>query len=227
VTKHALSLGRSELHFLFICVGLKAVLAIFRHRFETIVSVQDCHPAMFFVDLVKDYADVLSFNFQKKAYTKSLYRTLALLKRTAPIDMNMSRTRLSAGNEVNNWVASQRMQGKFPSPIPTPVAPVQPTPPVPDPVLNSTPPVAQRLHVCPRPPLPVVKPTPTPKSSKLTASALLATPPAVADVRLGDRFQSPAFTSLRCRSLTRITDAALVKVSPPTPTPKRRNSGPP
>jgi len=70
VTKHALSLGRSELLFLFICVGLKAVLAILRHRFETSVSVQDCHPAMFFVDLVNDYADVLSFNFEKKAYTE-------------------------------------------------------------------------------------------------------------------------------------------------------------
>jgi len=73
---------------------------------------------MFFVDLVKDYADVLSFNFQKKAYTKSLYRTLALLKRTAPIDMNMSRTRLPAGNGGNNWLASYRIPGKFPSPIP-------------------------------------------------------------------------------------------------------------
>jgi hypothetical protein len=147
--------------------------------------------------------------------------------------MNMSRTRLSAGNEVNKWVASQRMQGKFPSPITTPVAPVQRTPPVPDPALNSTPPVAQHLHVCPRPPLPVVKPTPTPtpKSSRLTASALLATPPAVADVRLGDCFQIsrihlPALPESEPESPMPV-QAAPVKVSPPTPTPKCRNSGPP
>jgi len=80
--------------------------------------VRDCHLAMFFVDLVKDYADVL-VQFPKEC----LCRTLALRKRAAPIDMNMSRTRLSAGNGGNNWVANQRMQGKFqfPSPIPTPL----------------------------------------------------------------------------------------------------------
>ena len=66
VTKHALSLGRSELLFLFICVGLKVVLAILRHMFETSVSVQDCHLAMFFVDLVKDYADVLPPSISKR-----------------------------------------------------------------------------------------------------------------------------------------------------------------
>ncbi len=118
VTKHALSLGRSELLFLFICVSLKVVLAILRHMFETSVSVQDCHLAMFFVDLVKDYADVL-VQFPKEC----LCRTLALRKRAASIDMNMSRTRLSAGSGGNNWVANQRMQGKsrFPSPIPNPL----------------------------------------------------------------------------------------------------------
>ena len=125
---------------------------------------------------------------------ESLYRTLALRKRTAPIDMNMNRTRLFAGSGGNNWLASQRMQGIFPSPVPTPVAPVQSTPPVSDPAPNSTPPVARPFHVRPRPPLPVVKRTP--KSSKLTAPALLATPPAVADIRLGDRFQ---ISHINCR----------------------------
>jgi hypothetical protein len=102
--------------------------------FETSVSVQDCHLAMFFVDLVKDYANVLPPSISKEC----LYRMPALQKRTAPIDMNISRTRLDAGDQVNNWLASQHMLGKFPSPIPTPVAPVQPTPPIPDPAPNST-----------------------------------------------------------------------------------------
>jgi hypothetical protein len=65
VTKHALSLGRSVLLFLFICVGLKAVLAILRHMFETSVSVQDRHLAMFFVDLMKDYVDLLPPSISK------------------------------------------------------------------------------------------------------------------------------------------------------------------
>ena len=66
VTRHALSLDRSELLFLFICFGLKAVLALLRHMFETSVSVQDCHLAMLFVDLVKDYADVLPPSIPKR-----------------------------------------------------------------------------------------------------------------------------------------------------------------
>jgi hypothetical protein len=37
VTEHALSLGRSELLFLFICVSLKVVLAILRHMFEIVI----------------------------------------------------------------------------------------------------------------------------------------------------------------------------------------------
>jgi hypothetical protein len=162
VTKLALSIGRSECLLALIYVRLRVALAILRPKFETSVSVQDRHPAMFFVDLVKHYADVLPPTIaKKKADTE---RKVPLRKRTAPVDMRISRARLSAGTEARDWLANQRAQGNVPPPVPPPAPPVPPAPQVSEPAPTSTPPVAQPLQVPPPPPLPEVKPIPALRS---------------------------------------------------------------
>ncbi|KAN0102514.1 hypothetical protein V8E52_011358 [Russula decolorans] len=233
VTKLALSIGR----------------AILRPKFETSVSVQDRHPAMFFIDLVKHYADVLPPTIAKKKVDTE--RKVPSRKRTAPIDMRMSRTRLSAGTEARDWLATQRAQGNVPPPVPPPVAqpaqpPAQPVPPAPqasEPAPTSTPPVAQALQAPPPPPLSSVKPTPAPEPPKLVAPVPVPAARAVnPDAPSRPVFKSPppeddelpprpAFTSpppeSERESPAPTPAAAPVKVSPQIPTPKRRNSGSP
>src|SRR5258708_20257766 len=97
---------------------LGVVLAILRPKFETGVSVQDRHPAMFFVDLVNHYADVLPATIAKKKVDTE--RKVLLRKRTAPIYMRMSRPRLSAGTKAKDCLPNQRSQTNIPPPIPPP-----------------------------------------------------------------------------------------------------------
>ena len=245
VTKLALSLGRSEFPLLFIFLRLRIVLAILRPKIETGVSVQDRHPTMFFVDLVNHYEDVLPPTIaKKKADTE---RKVPLRKRTAPIDMRMSRSRLSAGTEARDWLAVQRAQGGVPPPAPppVPVPAVPPPPPLPEPALTSKPPVSQPLQVPPPPPLPVVKPTPAPEPPQLVAPvpvpavraanpniparpAFKSPPPEDDDLPPRPAFTSPPPESEpESEASVPAPAAASVKVSPPTPTPKRRNSGSP
>jgi hypothetical protein len=184
VTKLGLSLGRSEFPLSFICVRLKVTLAILRPKSETSVSVQDRHPAMFFVDLINHYADILPPTLaKKKADTE---RKVPLRKRTAPVDMRISRTRLSAGTEARDWLAIQRAQGNVPPPVPPPAPPsvqpsvpaVPPPPPISEPAPTSIPPVALPLQVPPPPPIPVVKPTPVPEPPQLVAPIPVPAAPA-------------------------------------------------
>ena len=205
---------------------------------------------MFFVDLVEHYTDVLPPTIAKKKVDTE--RKVPSRKRTAPIDMRMSRTRLSAGTEARDWLAHQRAQGNVPQPVPPPIPPVpqpaqQPAPPVPpalpasEPAPTSTPPVAQVVQV--PPPLPSVKPTPAPEPPKLVAPvpvpaarvANLDAPsrpvfksPPPEDDELPPRpaFASPPPESER-ESPTPAPAAAPAKISPQIPTPKRRNSGSP
>ncbi|KAI0322821.1 hypothetical protein OF83DRAFT_1048625 [Amylostereum chailletii] len=118
VTKLALSIGRT----------------ILRPKFETSVSLQDRHPAMFFIDLINLYTEILPPTIAKKKTEAE--RRMPLRKRTAPIDMRMSRSRLSVGAEAREWLAMQRSQGDIPPPVPpVPVAaPVAvPASPAPEP----------------------------------------------------------------------------------------------
>jgi len=234
---------------LSICVRLRVALAILRPKFETSVSVQDRHPAMFFVDLVKHYADVLPPTISRKKVDTE--RKVPFRKRTAPVDMRMSRTRLSAGTEASDWLAIQRAQGNVPPPVPPPVPqpaqpPAEPVPPAPqasEPAPTSAPQVAQVLQVPPPPPLTSVKPTPAPEPPKLAApvpvpAARTVNPdapsrpvfksPPPEDDELPPRpaFTSPPPESDR-ESPAPTPPAAPAKVSPQIPTPKRRNSGSP
>jgi hypothetical protein len=239
VTKLALSIGRSELLLSLIYVRLRVALAILRPKFETSVSVQDRHPAIFFVDLVNHYVDVLPPTIaKKKADTE---RKAPLRKRTAPVDMRMSRSRLSAGTEARDWLANQRAQGNIPPPVPPPAPTVPPVSKVSEPAPTPTPPVAQPLQVPPPPPLPEVKPTPAPGPPKLAAPVPVPAAPAVKpDVPTRPVFKSPppeddelpprpAFSSPPPES-DRESPApvpAAAPAKPQIPTPKRRNSGSP
>ncbi|KAH9995488.1 hypothetical protein BJV77DRAFT_1059663 [Russula vinacea] len=229
LTKLSLSVGRT----------------ILRPKVETSVSVQGRHPAMFFVDLVNHYADVLPPTIaRKKADTE---RKVPLRKRTAPIDMRMSRARLSAGTEARDWLANQRAQGNIPPPVPPSAPPVPPASQMAQPAPTSTP-----LKVPPPPPLPEpeVKPTPVPEPPKSTPEPpKLAAPVPVPAARAANAdaparpvFKSPppeddelpprpAFSSpppeSESESPAPVPAAAPAKVSPQIPTPKRRNSGSP
>ncbi|KAI0027804.1 hypothetical protein K488DRAFT_80972 [Vararia minispora EC-137] len=108
ITKLALSFGRT----------------ILRPRQETVVSLQDRHPAAFFIDLINFYKDLIPSTIEKKK--KEVERKMPIRKRTAPIDLRMSRSRLSAGTEARDWLASQRAAGKIPPPVPKLVTPVPP-----------------------------------------------------------------------------------------------------
>ena len=203
------------------------------------------------MDLVEHYADVLPPTIAKKKVDTE--RKVPTRKRTAPIDMRMSRSRLSAGTEAKDWLASQRAQGNVPPPVPPsvpsvpqPVQPAQPVPtqPVPapqssEPAPTSTPPAAQVLQVPPPPPLPSVKPTPAPEPPKLAAPVPVPAARAVnPDAPSRPVFKSPppeddelpprpAFTSPPPESDRESPTPKPAKVSPQIPTPRRRNSGSP
>ncbi|KAH9066772.1 hypothetical protein EDB87DRAFT_1678620 [Lactarius vividus] len=216
VTKLALSIGRTVL----------------RPKFETSVSVQDRHPTAFFVDLVKHHANVLPPTIAKKRADTE--RKVPLRKRTAPIDMRMSRSRLSAG-AIPPPVPSVSSIARAPEPVPEPA-------PAPAPVPAPPPPVAVQTI----PPPPPLKPTPGPEPPRVVAPVPIPAARAVnPDVPARPAFKSPppedddvpprpAFTSPPPESdrespapatVSAHAHAAPVKVSPPTPV--RRNSGSP
>lgn len=205
VTKLALSIGRT----------------ILRPKFETGVSVQDRHPTAFFVDLVKHYEDVLPPTIsKKKAETE---RKVPLRKRTAPIDMRMSRSRLSQGNAPP---AVPPISSTFRAPEPVTV-PVPPAPPAVQPI---PPPPPIKPMPAPEPPR-VVAPVPVPAARAANPGvparpAFKSPPPEDDDVPPRPAFTSPPPESDRESPAPAPAPAAVpVKVSPPTP--GRRNSGSP
>ncbi|VDC00964.1 unnamed protein product [Peniophora sp. CBMAI 1063] len=104
---------------------------ILRPKHESPVSLQDRHPAMFFIDLVDLYQDLIPPTIAKKK--NETERRMPIRKRTAPIDLRMSRSRMSVGTEARDWLAQQRLSGKIPAPVPpvpkiaTPVPPASNT----------------------------------------------------------------------------------------------------
>ncbi|KAI0058993.1 hypothetical protein BV25DRAFT_1890544 [Artomyces pyxidatus] len=165
-------------------LALSVGRTILRPKFETGVSVQDRHPAMFFIDLIKYYSDILPPTIAKKK--NETERKVPLRKRTAPVDMRMSRSRLSVGADAREWLAVQRASGNVPPPvppIPSAAAPaaVPPPPPVPAPVAKPEAIQPAEEHT----PSPVVAPTPIP--------AYVPPPPPLteSDVPTRPRFKSP------------------------------------
>ncbi|KAJ7449578.1 hypothetical protein FB451DRAFT_1102501 [Mycena latifolia] len=159
ITKLALSVGRT----------------IIRPKFESELSIQDRHPTLLFIDLVKSYTAIIPPTIARKK--RESERKIPLRKRTAPVDMRLSRSRISVGADTQQLLAAQQV-AQNPSlhrasrsiDAAPPVPPVPPMPPSLPPVKESVPPpppppppVATPPVVAPPPPPPpVAADTPTP-----------------------------------------------------------------
>ncbi|KAJ7623327.1 hypothetical protein FB45DRAFT_980263 [Roridomyces roridus] len=196
ITKLALSVGRT----------------VIRPKFESELSIQDRHPTckflfsfMLLMDLVKNYAAILPpVLTRKKRDSDQHQRKIPLRKRTAPIDMRLSRSRISVGADTTQLLAAQKL-AQNPSlhrssrsidasaaaqiPAVPPMPPALPAvkeaeaaplvPPPPPPALVPPPPPLEKLLQVPPPPPPAV-PAPPPASSPSpspTPTPFVAPPP--------------------------------------------------
>ncbi|KAJ6621349.1 hypothetical protein B0H10DRAFT_2432380 [Mycena sp. CBHHK59/15] len=140
ITKLALSVGRT----------------ILRPKFETEMSIQDRHPTLLFMDLVKNYAAIIPPTIARKK--RESERKIPIRKRTAPVDMRLSRSRISVGADTKQLLAAQQVAQnpslhKASRSIDVGVPPVPPVPPMPPAFVQAAP---------PPPPLPVEKPVEKP-----------------------------------------------------------------
>ncbi|KAJ3508730.1 hypothetical protein NLJ89_g5595 [Agrocybe chaxingu] len=165
-TKLALSMGRTVL----------------RPKVESEISIQDRHPTSLFIDLLKHYDALLPPTIARKK--RESERKVPIRKRTAPIDMRLSRSRISVGADAAQLLVAQQL-AQNPSlghrstkstsspeiPPPPPPAAVAPpaqaapapalVPPPPPPILEKSttpPPPSAATVVPPPPPPPIVSP---------------------------------------------------------------------
>ncbi|KAJ7077876.1 hypothetical protein B0H15DRAFT_557408 [Mycena belliarum] len=155
ITKLALSVGRT----------------IIRPKFESELSIQDRHPTLLFIDLVKNYTAIIPPTIARKK--RESERKIPLRKRTAPVDMRLSRSRISVGADTQQLLAAQKV-AQNPSlhrssksidtapPVP-PVPPMPPTlPTVKEAALPPPPPPPIPAAVVPPPPPPPIVAAATP-----------------------------------------------------------------
>ncbi|KAJ3908094.1 hypothetical protein F5879DRAFT_794340 [Lentinula edodes] len=179
VTKLALSIGRT----------------VVRPKFETELTIQDRHPTLLFLDLMKDYEAILPPTIARKK--RESERKIPLRKRTAPMDMRIHRSRLSTGIDAKQLLAAQHAaQGRTKSPPPVPPMPSMASIPAPPPILSPQP-------IPPPPPLPQAvsppAPPPPPAAESLEESAPptipppppLASAPTIDDVPPRPSFKTP------------------------------------
>ncbi|KIM44972.1 hypothetical protein M413DRAFT_17839 [Hebeloma cylindrosporum] len=167
-TKIALSIGRS----------------ILRPKFETELSIQDRHPTLFFLDLLKHYDILLPPTISRKK--RESERKVPIRKRTAPIDMRLSRSRISmqmGPAETQQLLAAQHIaqnpslaNKNVPSlpaqaPPPAVATPAAVPPPPPAPATVASPPLPP-----PRPP-PVLEKARTPPPPPPPPPVLASPPP--------------------------------------------------
>ncbi|KAG6909042.1 hypothetical protein DXG01_002316 [Tephrocybe rancida] len=149
ITKLALSIGR----------------AIIRPKVETEISVQDRHPTLLFIDLLKHYDAILPPTISRKK--RESERKVPVRKRTAPVDMRLSRSRISVGADTKQLLAAQQI-AQNPSLMKSPKSPELPplpslgaaSPPPPPPPVFAPTPIAAAAIVPPPPPPPVLAPSP-------------------------------------------------------------------
>ncbi|KAI0367057.1 hypothetical protein BV20DRAFT_1093145 [Pilatotrama ljubarskyi] len=125
ITKLALSMGRT----------------ILRPRQENEFSIQDRHPTLLFIDLLSKYDAILPPALTKKK--RESERKVPVRRRTRPVDMRMSRSRISAGADLKELHAQQLAQrgirvAKSPPPVPPVTAPESALPQVPESPLPMT-----------------------------------------------------------------------------------------
>lgn len=95
--------------------------AILRPKTETKFSIQDRHPTLLFIDLLSKYAVILPPTIEKKK--RESERKVPIRKHTRPMDMRMSRSRISAGADLKELqaqaLAQRGVKVKSPPPVPT------------------------------------------------------------------------------------------------------------
>ncbi|CAA7267405.1 unnamed protein product [Cyclocybe aegerita] len=160
-TKLALSMGRTVL----------------RPKVESEISIQDRHPTSLFIDLLKHYDALLPPTIARKK--RESERKVPIRKRTAPIDMRLSRSRISVGADAAQLlVAQQRAQNPSlghrstkstsspeipPPPPPAAVAPpAQAAPAAPPALVPPPPPILEKSATPPPPSAATVVPPPPP-----------------------------------------------------------------
>ncbi|KAF8636388.1 hypothetical protein AX17_003570 [Amanita inopinata Kibby_2008] len=113
IAKLALSLGRT----------------IIRPKQETELSIQDRHPNLLFIDLVGNYEAILPPTIARKK--RESERKVPIRKRTAPVDMRLSRSRISLGADAKQLLAAQQAaQNPSLARVKSPeIPPVPPLPP--------------------------------------------------------------------------------------------------
>ncbi|KAG6813158.1 hypothetical protein H0H92_013565 [Tricholoma furcatifolium] len=167
ITKLALSVGRT----------------IVRPKVETQISIQDRHPTLLFIDLLKNYDEILPPTISRKK--RESERKVPVRKRTKPVDMRVSRSRISVGADPKQLLAAQQL-AQNPSLMKSPKSAELPslppsigraTPPPPPSLPVSQPgPVAATI-VPPPPPPPLVPPPPPHITESPAAPALIPPPP--------------------------------------------------
>ncbi|KAF8817572.1 hypothetical protein BYT27DRAFT_7199108 [Phlegmacium glaucopus] len=183
-TKLALSLGRT----------------ILRPKFESEISIQDRHPTSLFLDLLRHY-DVL---LPPTLAQKKSERKVPVRKRTAPVDMRLSRSRISMGADARVLLAAQQIAQNpslAPKSVKSPELPSLPLLPPPVPAVVSEPqqPKAAAPPLVPPPPPPAVVSKPiTPPPRPAVAASFTPPPPPPPVITSEDRglprptFKDPA-----------------------------------
>ncbi|KAJ7760434.1 hypothetical protein B0H16DRAFT_1813870 [Mycena metata] len=198
-------------------LGLSVGRTIIRPKFESELSIQDRHPTLLFIDLVKNYAAILPPTIARKK--RDSERKIPLRKRTAPVDMRLSRSRISVGADTQQLLAAQQV-AQNPSlhrasrsidtsaaPSVPPVPPMPPTLPAvkesvppPPPPPSSTPkpldvPPPPPLAVPPPPPLAVPSPPPIVSTPPTESKPFVPPPPppALPTAKVADQSGRPTF----------------------------------
>ncbi|KAF8957472.1 hypothetical protein BDZ97DRAFT_1846365 [Flammula alnicola] len=159
-TKIALSMGRT----------------ILRPKFESELSIQDRHPTLLFLDLLNHYDALLPPTIARKK--RESERKVPIRKRTAPVDMRLSRSRISLGADAQQLLAAQQI-AQNPSlankNVQSPELPALPPPSLAPPPDVGSAPVAAPAPAPPAPAPPA--PAPAPPVAPLAASSLPPPPP--------------------------------------------------
>ncbi|KAH6916179.1 RhoGAP and Fes/CIP4 domain-containing protein [Coprinopsis sp. MPI-PUGE-AT-0042] len=165
INKLALSFGRVILH----------------PKAETNMSIQDRHPTLLFIDLLKNYDALLPPTIARKK--RESERKVPIRKRTAPIDMRLSRSRISFDAHANPQalLAAQKVaqnpslagsMGMGSPPLPAPPSAAEKLVPPPPP-----PPLAGGLVPPPPPPPAAIERLKTPVPPPPPPPSLSAVPP--------------------------------------------------
>nr|GAT46765.1 predicted protein [Mycena chlorophos] len=147
-------------------LAISVARTIIRPKIESELSIQDRHPTLMFIDLVNNPGMIKDTISKKKRESE---RKIPIRKRTAPVDMRLSRSRISVGADAKQLLAAQQVAQNPSLHRPSKSTEVPPVPPVPS------------LPAVPPPPLPTVPAVPPPPPSAPSTPAV-PPPPALANI---------------------------------------------